>query len=223
LAARRPHGVVELGQQPAPGAVGRDHDPFGLQLVERLDPCSGPELDTCLCRGGGEPPHEPRRLQRAVPDVKDRTAEVRTQQGRQVVAPLTFEAVFAQGFELSADLGAFFIVRCESQAASSPERVAGEVFEAIKLRLRRPYVSRATSYLAAPPRSAKPPFRPLAPSATPRRSRTRTRLPACASVSAQEQPVMPAPMISTSTASSLEAESGMPSSVSQNGVSTPRC
>ena len=46
--------------------------------------------------------------------------------------------------------------------------------------------------------SAKPPFRPLAPSATPRASWTRTRSPASASVSAAEQPVIPAPTMSTS-------------------------
>ena len=55
-----------------------------------------------------------------------------------------------------------------------------------------------TGYGAAPPRSAKPPFRPLAPPAISRASYNRTRKPASASASAQEQPVMPPPTTATS-------------------------
>jgi hypothetical protein len=57
------------------------------------------------------------------------------------------------------------------------------------------------SYGAAVPRSAKPPFRPLAPSATRRSSTSRTRTPDSASASAHAQPVIPAPTIPTSTLS----------------------
>src|SRR5207302_3980247 len=64
-----------------------------------------------------------------------------------------------------------------------------------------PYVSRATSYLAAPPRRAKPPFRPLAPSAMPRASCTRTLRPPRARARAHAQPVIPAPITTTSTES----------------------
>jgi len=63
----------------------------------------------------------------------------------------------------------------------------------------RPNEATASSYGAAVPRSAKPPFRPLAPSATRLSSTTRTRSPASASASAQAQPVTPAPTIPTST------------------------
>ena len=69
----------------------------------------------------------------------------------------------------------------------------------------------------APPRSAKPPFRPLAPDAIARASRRRTRTPACASVSAHEQPVTPPPTTTTSgSAPSRIAGSAGASSSSQN-------
>ena len=50
-----------------------------------------------------------------------------------------------------------------------------------------------TGYGAAPPRKREPPFRPLAPPAISRASYRRTRSPASASASAQEQPVIAAP------------------------------
>src|SRR3954465_1738219 len=69
----------------------------------------------------------------------------------------------------------------------------------------------------APPRSAKPPFRPLAPGAPARASRRRTRTPASASVSAHEQPVTPPPTTTTSgTPRSRLAGSFGASSSSQN-------
>src|ERR671919_482183 len=49
----------------------------------------------------------------------------------------------------------------------------------------------------APPRSAKPPFRPLAPSASSRASWRTTRSPPSASASAQAQPVIPPPTTAT--------------------------
>src|SRR5471032_2656572 len=54
----------------------------------------------------------------------------------------------------------------------------------------------------APPRSAKPPFLPLAPPAISPASRRRTRRPPFASVSAHEHPVTPPPITTTSTSAS---------------------
>src|SRR5581483_652869 len=51
---------------------------------------------------------------------------------------------------------------------------------------------------AAPPRSAKPPLRPLAPPAISRASCSRTRAPASARARAAAQPVMPPPTTTTS-------------------------
>lgn len=73
---------------------------------------------------------------------------------------------------------------------------------------------RATSH---PPR-AKPSLRPLAPSATPRASCTRTRSPPRALASAHDTPVIPAPMIATSTVRSRPESTGFVGSSSQNGV-----
>ena len=62
-----------------------------------------------------------------------------------------------------------------------------------------PSVSRASSYGGQRPRSANPPLRPLAPEAISCASRSLTRRPARASVSAQEHPVTPPPTTMTST------------------------
>ena len=71
---------------------------------------------------------------------------------------------------------------------------------------RAPIESTRTGYGAAPPRSAKPPFRPLAPPAISRESNSRTVMPASASASAHEQPVMPPPTTATSTSPSRAAD-----------------
>src|SRR5262249_20613796 len=84
--------------------------------------------------------------------------------------------------------------------------------------------SAVTSYGAAPPRSAKPPLRPLAPPAISRASWTRTRTPARASVRAAEHPVTPAPTTTTSGGpSSGAARVGPRGSASQYDVGTGRC
>ena len=56
-----------------------------------------------------------------------------------------------------------------------------------------PRAATASGYEIAPPRSAKPPFRPLAPPAISRASCSRTRRPRSASASAHEHPLTPPP------------------------------
>ena len=111
----------------------------------------------------------------------------------------------------------------ESPASSSISSSASSVRRHRSRAASRPTVSTATGYGAAVPRKAKPPFRPLAPSATRRASWTRTRRPARASASAHERPVTPAPTIATCGApSSVRLGISGAGSSSQKGTSMTR-
>ena len=91
--------------------------------------------------------------------------------------------------------------RRKASPASSGSRARADSLSAQSSR------ARVAVYDSAPPRSAKPPFRPLAPPPTIRASSTRTRIPADASARAHERPVTPPPTTATSAVSD-EASGG---------------
>ena len=105
--------------------------------------------------------------------MEERAREATGERLGQLVAPLGREAVLAQRVVLLAELVALLVVGRQPQAARPPERVAAElapsgrrsasVSRQYSAACSGPSHSRALSYAIAPPRSAKPPFRPLAP------------------------------------------------------------
>ena len=130
--------------------------------------------------------------------MEDRSAEAARQR---LVDPLGGEPVGAERLVLDRELVALLVVGGEPQAARPAEGVRRPARRAGRAPARsapdalaasRPIDSTVTSYGAAPPRSAKPPFRPLAPPAISRASCSRTFSPASASASAAAQPVTPA-------------------------------
>src|SRR6478672_6185982 len=103
-------------------------------------------------------------------------------------------------------------MRASASSSSSVQRQRSAVASS-------PIDSASTGYAAAPPRSANPPFRPLAPPAISRVSKSLTFSPASARASAHEQPVIPPPTTATSAGpSTLAGGSGSAGSASQYEV-----
>ena len=131
------------------------------------------DLDSCFRRTRRQPADEPGRLEDAVRRVEDRRRIALGERGSQLVAPLGREPVGPERVVLRLELVPLLLVRGEAQAAGRPEGVPGEAGELRELafgpapqraRRARCRSSRpATGYGTAPPRSAKPPLRPLAP------------------------------------------------------------
>ena len=140
--------------------------------------------------------------------MEDRGRELPVQGCFERLTPLNPEAVVAQRLVFEPQLVALLRDRQRRRRlptgrSASPTSSARRVSDSsVRIQYSRaassPSHSRARLYGIAPPRSAKPPLRPLAPSATRLASCTRTRSPASASASAAEQPVVPPPTISTS-------------------------
>jgi hypothetical protein len=94
------------------------------------------ELGARLGRAHGEPADEPRRLDRAIPRVRDCAVELPCRRARDVLEPLRLDAVLAQRFVLEPDRGALLLVRGEAVTAGAAEGVATELGEPVELLLR---------------------------------------------------------------------------------------
>jgi hypothetical protein len=133
LAARRPDQVGELGDEAVPVPVGRDEDAVSVERADVLDRFVLAELDARLRGERRKPSNEPRRLDRAVLRVRDRTVELPRRRTRNVVEPLGLDAVLAQRLVLEPDRVALLLVGSQAVAASTAERISREFGEAGEL------------------------------------------------------------------------------------------
>ena len=230
LATRRDDEPFELAEETARVAVGRDDDrlPRRASSTDATRVCSWISTPASAARRARRA-DEPRRLQHAVGRMEECRRIAPGERRREILAPLGREAGRDERLVLLAQLVALLLVRREAKAArsSATRRPPSAPSAASSSSVQRqsaavasaPIESTRTGYGAAPPRSAKPPFRPLAPPAISRASNSRTVMPASASASAHAQPVIPPPTTATSTLPSSAREgSGSAGSSSQYDV-----
>ena len=137
------------------------------------------DLHPCLRGERGQPPYPARRLEDAVGNVTECGSEATRERRLEAVDPLGREARPDEGLVLGAQLVSLLVVdgdpseptrRKESPASDSIVSIAFSVHAISSVAWASPTDSAVTSNAAGMPRRAKPPLRPLAPSATPRPS-----------------------------------------------------
>jgi hypothetical protein len=128
LTARRTDAHVELRHEPVRVPVGRDHDPVGLECVERLDAAAFADLGTRTNGRARKPTHPARRLERAVRRMHQAGDELPSQRRAQVggVEPRGVEPVVDQRIVLRTQLGRLRRVDREAEAPDHTKRVAGD-------------------------------------------------------------------------------------------------
>src|SRR5947207_2856866 len=99
-----------------------------------------PDLHAGVRRSERQPSHGPRRLQRRVARVEERTGEPLADRRLELVPPLRLEAVLAQSVELGSELVPFLLVDREAQAAGATQRIADRRLQTIEVPLRQPPV-----------------------------------------------------------------------------------
>jgi hypothetical protein len=224
----------ELSEQAARIPVCRDQDAVGRQLREGFDPVMLRRISTPLALARSARAASCSRLHGSVGGSEDPCEEASVQGLRERLSPLASKpsSRSASYSERSSSRSSSSAARC--RLPTGRKRVAGRTRPAAVGLLRCPPVG--AGFVCPQPltralvrhrsaRRAKPPLRPLAPSATPAPRETRTRSPASASVLAAEQPVMPPADGCPRPADQRSACCGahVPGSSSQYEVDTTRC